>query len=272
MNPYGGEACLRSYTTTEPDACATNSQGSNMPDVEDWFPMPYDLRLAEGEVHVWRASLCLDATTLAHLKTHLEPAEITRAERFRFKRDYDHFVASRGILRELLGMYSGLNPAELGFDYGPQDKPALRSRGASESLEFNVSHSHGLAVYAFARDREVGIDVELLRTNVDAQDIAERYFSLDEIAELKALPPKLQTEGFFLCWTRKEAYVKARGGGLEIPLASFSVTLTPGRPERLECGDDCRWGLRSFQPDPRFVGAVVGKGEGWNIRRWEWKS
>ena len=197
--------------------------------------------------------------------------EKSRAARFRFARDRNHFIAARGILRELLGGYLHRSPAELEFDYGPSGKPALRTEGPSSPVRFNLSHSHGLAVYAFALGREVGIDLEPIRPDFAADDIAGRYFSTRELNELRALPPELRPEGFFLCWTRKEAYVKARGEGLQIPLDSFSVSLTPGEPEVLESADSSRWSLRSFEPAPRYVAAVVGEGQGWRLRHWERK-
>jgi len=124
-------------------------------------------------------------------------------------------------------------------------------------IRFNVSHSQGLAAFAFALDRELGVDVEQIRENFGGEQIARHYFSPDEVAELMSLPPETRAEAFFLCWTRKEAYIKARGEGLYISLASFSVSLTPGAPERLRADDASRWELRSFQPKEGYAGAVM---------------
>jgi 4'-phosphopantetheinyl transferase len=126
-------------------------------------------------------------------------------------------------------------------------------------IRFNASHSHGLAAFAFALDRELGIDVELIRADFGGEEIAQRFFSPDEVAELLSLPPETRAEAFFLCWTRKEAYIKARSQGLQIPLASFSVSLTPGRPEQLRAADTSRWHLRSFQPIEDYAGALVAE-------------
>ena len=101
-------------------------------------------------------------------------------------------------------------------------------------------------------------------------EIADRYFSAQEVMELRRLPPALQDEGFFLCWTRKEAYIKASGEGLQVPLKSFHVTLTPGEPESLHTTDGVDWSLRSFRPDTHYVGALVGEGRGWKLRCWNW--
>jgi len=114
------------------------------------------------------------------------------------------------------------------------------------------------------------VDVEMVRPDFGADDIAERYFALEEINELQALPKSLRAEGFFLCWTRKEAYIKARGAGLQIPLCSFQVSLTPGQQELLHSEDADRWSLRSLHPDREYVAALVGEGQGWLLRCWDW--
>jgi len=124
---------------------------------------------------------------------------------------------------------------------------------------------------AFSLERQLGVDVELVRTDFASRKIAERFFSEQEVLELRSLPPAVQDEGFFLGWTRKEAYIKARGGGLQIPLKSFDVSLTPGKLERLQAADESRWSLRSLRPAPLYVGAVVGEGKDWQLRCWEWK-
>jgi 4'-phosphopantetheinyl transferase len=200
----------------------------------------------------------------------LSTDEKVRSERFHFARDRDHFIAARGILRQLLASYSQSSPAELQFSYGAQKKPALMAKNMAAAVRFNLSHSHGLAVFAFSEQREVGIDLELIQPGFATDGIAERYFSARELAELRALPPQKMSEGFFHCWTRKEAYVKAHGAGLHIPLDSFDVTLTPGAPERLRSTDSERWSLCSFEPASQYVGAIVGEGKGWRASYWDW--
>src|SRR6202041_2760043 len=117
--------------------------------------------------------------------------------------------------------------------------------GWSQSgLQFNVSHSHGLALFAFAVAQQVGVDVEMVRADFAGEKIAERFFSSQEVRALRSLPAAVQDDGFFLCWTRKEAYIKARGEGLQIPLKSFHVSLTPTKPARLQADDSSRCRLR----------------------------
>jgi 4'-phosphopantetheinyl transferase len=242
-----------------------------MPDPIIWSTPPMELELPEDEIHIWRANLDLGPEVLNPLRITLDTAEQSRAARYHFPRDRNRFVACRGILRELLGGYLGSSPASIEFFYGTHGKPALHS-GDSRAIRFNISHSHGLAVFAFARGREIGIDLESIRPEFSGEEIAERYFSARELEELRALPPALRSEGFFLCWTRKEAYVKARGLGLQESLDSFSVSLTPGQPEILQSVDSHRWSLRSLEPAPNFVAAIVEEGRDWQSRYWNWSA
>ena len=236
-----------------------------------WSVPPTKLELAENVIHVWRASLDLEKQTLDRCTSVLSQDEKHRASRFIFPRDRDHFVAARGILRELLGKYAGCSPALLEFRYGQHGKPALREENGKSPAHFNLSHSGGLAVYAFARDRELGIDLEPIRSEFAGESIAERHFSPRELEDWNRLAPGLRAKAFFLCWTRKEAYVKARGEGLQIPLDSFCVTLTPGQPAELRSNDSARWRLHSFEPKPEYVAALVGEGTDWRLSQWDWQ-
>jgi 4'-phosphopantetheinyl transferase len=242
-----------------------------MPEVNSWIPSPVELDIADGDIHLWRAYLDCEETQLRRFEATLASDEKDRAHRFFFQRDRDNFVATRGILRELLGRYVSRPPREIEFGYAPYGKPALMAKGFGRPIQFNLSHSHGLALFAFAVGRNLGVDVELVRADFGGDDIAERYFAPQEVEELRKLPASLQAEAFFLCWTRKEAYVKARGEGLQIALNSFHVSLTPGQPELLHSVDSLRWSLRSLRPDQRYVGALVGEGGDWRPRFWDWK-
>jgi 4'-phosphopantetheinyl transferase len=231
----------------------------------------HKLTLSESEIHVWQAFLDFEESALSQFESVLSADEKARAARFRFARDREHFVAARGILRELMGYYQRRPPSAIGFSsYRPEAKPALQLEYGQLPIRFNLARSHGLAVFAFARGREVGIDVELIQPSLAAEETAQHFFSRLEIKELHSLPAAMRPEGFSLCWARKEAYVKARGKGLYIPLNSFSVSLTPGQQERLQSADSDRWRLRSFQPAPGFVGAIAAEGQDWELRLREW--
>jgi 4'-phosphopantetheinyl transferase len=241
-----------------------------MSDLGFWLKSPAKLELAENEIHVWRAHLDCGGTVLRKFEATLSSDEKDRANRFHFERDRNSFTAARGILRDLLGRYIAQDPGKIEFEYSPLGKPTLRAAPLDGPIRFNVSHSHGMALFAFASGRNVGVDIEQLRPDFGGDEIAQRYFAPQEVEELRALPVTLRPEGFFLCWTRKEAYVKARGEGLHIPLDSFHVSLTPGQPERLHTADALLWTLRSLRPDSNYVGALVGEGRGWHLKSWDW--
>lgn len=241
-----------------------------MSELHSWAASPPELSLVEGEIHVWRAYLDCGGPHLAELQSTLAPDEEARANRYFLVSDRNHYALARGILRELLGRYMGCTARAIQFEYAPHGKPFLRPGFHPLPIRFNVSHSHGLALFAFGLGCDVGVDVELVRSDFGGIDIAERYFAPQEVRDLRGLPTALQAEGFFLCWTRKEAYLKARGEGLQIPLESFSVSLTPGLPERLHSADTARWSLRTLHPDQRYVGALVVGGHGWSLRCWDW--
>lgn len=221
--------------------------------------------LPAHEIHIWQAWLDVEQRERERLSAYLSADERARADRFVFANDREHFVVARGRLRELLGMYLERPPQSLEFRTGPYGKPTLVDRA---DLRFNLTHTHGLALYAFAMNRELGIDAEKIRPEFAGEEIAERYFSAAEQSELGKLPPQLRTSAFFLCWTRKEAYVKAHGNGLQIPLSSFDVSLTPGDPARLRSTDSERWIMRSFEPAQKFVASIVGEGAAESVRFW----
>lgn len=238
-----------------------------------WKPVPSVPTLATGEVHVWLAELdVLPATTL---RGHLSPDEVARADRFRFTRDRQRFIGARGLLRELLGRYLDVDPAALCFAYGPRGKPSLAGDGGPERVRFNVSHSGGLALLAFARERELGVDVELERPVPEAESIAERYFSPREGAELGRLPPAERPQAFFRCWTRKEAFIKATGDGLSRPLDAFDVTLAPREAARLlrvegKPEEAARWWMEGLEPAEGFAGALAVEGRPARLACWKW--
>ena len=216
------------------------------------------VELRDDEVHVWRAALHPSATATSLYWNALSDEERRRAERFRFSHHRRQFVASHGILRLLLARYTGRAPEGLQFEFSPEGKPALKN---AAGLQFNMAHSRDLAVYALARDRQVGIDVEWIDRARDVLPIASRFFSEAEEAAILALPPELQTIGFYTCWTRKEAYVKARGEGLSLDLRSFSVSLDPHHPVLLEAPDDVQggrpWTLGTLELDACYCGAYA---------------
>ncbi len=240
-----------------------------------WFPPPADLALSSDDVHVWRASLDLPASCVQSLQRTLAADELNRAERFYFQKDRKHFIAARGLLRAILSQYLDMEPGQLRFCYSPYGKPSLATTPGQDMLSFNVSHSHGLAIYALTRGREIGADLERVRADLDCEQIAARFFSPRENAVLCALPAKVKPKAFFNCWTRKEAYIKARGGGLSLPLDQFDVSLAPGELAMLlntrgDPQEATRWSLQALTPGPGYVAALAVEGHGWRLACWQW--
>jgi 4'-phosphopantetheinyl transferase len=189
-----------------------------------------DDALAPGEIRVMEAGLDLEPARLAALLELLAAGERARAERFVFDVHRRRFTAARGLLREVLGLLLAKAPASLVFEYGPHGKPRLEGE-AGTALCFNVSHSGDRALFAFARERELGVDVEAVRTEIEHAAIAARFFSPGEQAALLERPESERASAFFTIWTRKEAYLKLLGAGLAAGLSSFDVSLD--EPARL---------------------------------------
>jgi 4'-phosphopantetheinyl transferase len=220
-------------------------------------------QLLEDELHVWHAMLDLDPAVVERLYSLLCADERERAARFRFERDRGRYIVGRGLLRKLLGRYLALEPEQLSFEYSSYQKPRLAQPGP----RFNISHSGPVALFAFTNIAEVGIDVELDNADFAQERIAERFFSPAEVAALRSLPPQLQARAFLTCWTRKEAFVKARGDGLALALDRFDVSLRPGHPAALVrtewSGDEPRhWTLIDLSDsDAGYVAAVALRAE-----------
>lgn len=211
------------------------------------------MQLARGEAHCWSFPLDVPPETSAALSAILSEDERSRSARFRFERDRRRFIVSHGALRELLGRYLGTHPEEIRFVTNPFGKPALDPE-LSSRLEFNLSHSADLALIAIA-GAEVGVDLEHIRAHPDYAAIAEDFFSAAEADSLNSLPSHLQAEAFFSCWTKQEAYVKARGEGLATTTDPVSV------PADLHGA----YSLYTLHPAPGYVGALAIAGSRWRL-------
>jgi 4'-phosphopantetheinyl transferase len=245
--------------------------------VPGWFLPPERLTLGSDEVHVWRAGLDQAPSQIRAFLPTLAADERARAERFQLKTSRERYIVARGVLRSILGTYLNRAPESLRFRYGSRGKPELVPESAEGVIRFNVSHSGRVALYAIASAREVGIDLELIRHRVRVEQMADRFFSRREIETLRALPTHLRRRAFFLCWTRKEAYIKAKGEGLSLPLDRFDVSLTPGEPAVLlstqqDPDEAPRWSLQELSPAPGYVGALAVQGHGWSCSYWECPS
>ena len=241
-----------------------------------WLPPPRSLTLPQNELHVWRATLDLAPIDLECLRATLSSDEQARAARFHFPEDQQHFVAAHGALRMILARYLNRAPAQIEFCYSPHGKPELAPPADAHALRFNLSHSQGLALYAITRDHEIGIDLEGVRASPDWEEIATRHFARREVEALRFVPAASRALAFLNCWTRKEAFVKARGEGLSLPLDQFEVSVAPGEPARLlsTSGDPleaARWSIRELEPATGYIGAVAVRALGLELKLWELK-
>lgn len=239
--------------------------------------MPGSARLTglSLRAHVVDVVACWLHATLPELdalQVCLSADERARADRFRFERDRDRFVVARGRLRQLLGRLSGCPPEAVQLAVDARGKPRLHD--GAQRLRFNVAHAADLMACAFTLDRDVGIDVERVRENVECDDLAQRFFAADEVRRLAALPPPLRRTAFFACWTRKEAVVKATGEGLARPLDSFVVSVDPDRAQVLvtapELGSPGEWSLVVVPLPAAYHGTVAMRGEILSLRVWWW--
>ncbi len=228
-----------------------------------------------GEVQVWLADLDRPPLARERLAALLAPDERLRAERFRFDVHRARFTAGRGLLRTLLGRFLAADPAGLAFEYGRKGKPRLAS--APWDLRFNLSNSRNAVLVAVSRGVELGADLEALRELDDAAALVERFFHPAEREVFRRLDPGRRLVGFYSGWTRKEAYVKARGDGLSLPTSEFEVDLDPGGPAGLlrfdrEPEEVARWSLSAFEPARGYLGALAVEGPPRDIAARFWRA
>jgi 4'-phosphopantetheinyl transferase len=236
-------------------------------DFSSGFPGNVDLK--KTETHVIRASLLLSATTITRLSAILSLDEHERAASFHFAKHRRRFIASRGLLRSILGTYLGAAPNNLRFIYGSNGKPRLDMGKHTGDVEFNVSHSEDLALYAIAPDVPIGVDVECVSWQADLDKIARNFFSSAAYGVYAKLPQEEKTEAFFRCWTHQEAFIKAIGEGLAYPLDRFDVSIG-GRAQVLSLGGDparaSEWSIHHLSPAEGFIGALAIRGKGSVVR------
>jgi len=231
------------------------------------------LPLEPNKVDVWRANLSLDSSVLQELQNTLSEDEKHRADRFYFPEDKNYYIAARGILRSILARYLYTKPELIKFSYTPQGKPYLENNtrenspeGKNIGIQFNLSHSQNLALYAVAIDcgnhsfdRSVGIDLEYCRPLPDALALAKRWFLPSEYQEL--LTQTNQELNFFRIWTAKEAYLKATGVGLR-DLATVEVIITPENSLQYKTINGSKelaqqWSLLELNPAPSYVATLA---------------
>ena len=223
-----------------------------------------NVSLNSVDIHIWQRQLACERQVIESLRRVLARDELERAERFHFAANRDEYIVARGTLRTLLGEYLACSPEKICFTYSQYGRPHLDSTDHGESIEFNISHSGNIVVLAFTRNRRIGIDIEHLRSDFSTTEIAQRFFSLAEREALRQVPMEQRHEAFFICWTRKEAFIKALGEGLSHPLDQFDVSLVPGLPAALlatrpDATDARRWSLWNLSVPAGYSGALAAE-------------
>ena len=250
----------------------------------DWPAPPQELVLADDEVHVWCGILDLSESLINKFMNTLSEDEQNRANRFYFLRDKNRFVAARGMLREILSFYLGGKPNTIQFQYSLYGKPSLHpyfnehiSPPKSSEIKFNVSHSNAIALFGITKYRQIGIDVEYTKPLPDMDKVAERFFGFQENLKYQQLPKKQKLTGFYHCWTRKEAFIKAIGEGLSYPLDQFEVSFLPNeKPSIMHIKNNKvqgeAWSLKALEPSPGYIGAVTVEGKSLRFIKYEFQT
>ncbi|MCL2925797.1 MAG: 4'-phosphopantetheinyl transferase superfamily protein [Trichodesmium sp. MAG_R04] len=229
-----------------------------------------ELELSENNVHIWSTNLKLSSGKIEELSTILSPDEKDRANRFYFERDKNRFIIARGTLRKILSRYLNIESKKLQFTYSDRGKPYLQNT----SILFNLSHSQDLALYAITKVSLIGIDLEYIRPINDAENLAKRFFSLQEYNLISQLPSQKQQETFLKMWTCKEAYLKATGDGLAGSLEKVEISLTPEKPVEFfsingDIEEASHWYLYQFIPQPNYIAAVAVAQKNQKLSFWQ---
>jgi 4'-phosphopantetheinyl transferase len=243
-----------------------------------WPSPPAGFSLDWNSAHVWAFSLELSSAEMGDLAALLAPEERRRAESFRFDRDRNWYIAGRGTVRTILGVYLRALPATIALNYGSHGKPLLDGRFARSGLQFNLAHCENLALLAVTRGRIVGVDLERIRVMKDAQEMSACFCSPREKAEFLSLPPDERDAAFFRLWTRKEAWLKATGQGIGQSLDKVEVSFREDEPANFlhlpeEAGTPALgWTLQELTPAPGFVAALAMPGKPAEILSWQWNK
>ena len=233
------------------------------------------LRIDIDEIHIWNATLIRDESVIENVSKTISKKEQNKAARFHFGEDQERFILSHGFLRIIISSYLNQEPDNFQFSFSKYGKPSLKNNQGDEILSFNISHSADKAIFAITRNRMIGIDIERIVEGFPCEEIAERFFSPKENEELlKIEPGNLRELAFFTTWTRKEAYIKALGDGLSMPLDQFDVSVSPHEPAKLIANrrdpkEVSRWTLMDLKTSPGFVSTLAAQGSDLRISYWE---
>ncbi len=248
-----------------------------MSNLSSWSVPTEGVELTTQDVHVWWARLDAPIHLISQYRSILSEEERVKAQQFRFDVHRTRWIVAHAVLRMLLCQYLHTDPQHIHFRTNAYGKPALANLSQSHLLQFNISHSEDVALYAFSLQRELGVDVEYMRRNIPYDQVAQHSFSPNEQTILRGLTGEQKHQAFYNCWTRKEAYIKARGMGLSLPLDLFDVSLMPGEPAALLRSREHpqevqRWTMQALRPEHEYAGALVVEGTGWELHCWQWSD
>ena len=240
-----------------------------------WNHPPPTIDISTDELHIWHASLEQTTIGLRELEACLSGEESARADRFYSRKDRDAYVVSHGVLHCILSKYLGVDPSSVSFKHDHCGKPCVSPEINSMRLSFNMSHSGNFAVYGIKIDSLIGVDIEYMRPDVDIDSISEYAFTSAEREELGSLCTEERICGFYNCWTRKEALVKAIGRGISISLTDFDVTLSPGVLPRLlrvagNIDSPENWRIFDINVKDSYAGAVAVIDPGNELKCFQW--
>ena len=234
--------------------------------------------LAPNEIHVWPIELNGASYAIRSLEEHLCDDEVSRANRYHRPGDRRHYLVAHGVLRELLAGYTGKEPGEITFAQTGVGKPFLSMGRSALPIRFSLAHSGDYAVVAITLSAEIGIDIEKIDPSLRVEGLVERFFSPDEIIELRTIPPAERNSAFFSAWVRKEAYIKARGEGIINRLHQFTVAMSlEGMPlllsDSLDPSACLLWRVHDLNIAAGYACALATKPEGKQINVFhDWKQ
>ena len=240
--------------------------------IDDWSHPPTPLDLQPHQVDIWRVSLDHYPASAQWAESTLSADESERAARFQFEKDRHRYILAHACLRDILSRYLHCETGHIKFTTSNYGKPVLL---LDAKMEFNLSHSGDYILIAVAHGHKVGVDVEHFRMDLDHEKIARRFFSQAENEEFSTIPHEQKLIAFFNCWTRKEAYIKAHGLGMSLPLDSFDVSFAPNEPAvlratRPDSAEARTWTLLSLNVHPEHAGALAVEGRKMKFRYWDW--
>ena len=238
-----------------------------------WQTAPDGLEISTDHVDIWLASTDPAQRQLRAYEALLSPAELVRLEKFRVDFKYREYIVTRGLLRQVLTKTAGLDITGVEFDYGEHGKPSLAGHAGGENISFNVSHSNGVVLVALTRGGRLGVDLEKIRPKAEWRSLAEHYFSAAEVRALDGYPDEAGLKAFFTCWTRKEAFVKALGGGISYGLKEFDVSIDPDEAcaaltVRSKQEDASRWLIKNLPVPATHVAALALDRPACQFRLW----